>query len=61
MEENHVLLLSAMALAELLGVSRRHIYRLKSAGKFGLPLFVGPALTRGFHSPILHLALAFAA
>jgi len=44
MPENHVLLLSAMVLGELLGVSRRHIYRLKAAGKLPRPLRVGASV-----------------
>ncbi len=36
--------------------------RLARLGKrLDLPPFVGPALMRGFHSPVLHLALAYAA
>jgi len=44
MNEGSVLLLSALALGELLDVSRRHIYRLKSAGKLPRPVRVGASL-----------------
>ena len=43
------------------GTLRANIYGDMAFANSGLPRFVGPVLMRGFHSPVLHLALAFAA
>jgi len=43
------------------GTLRANIYGDMAFANSGLSRFVGPVLIRGFHSPVLHLALAFAA